>query len=195
MSDLDMLAGDLVRIVEEDISAVPTRKRIAAVARESLAEFKAQNRRALGRTPAHSTTVDGALGASEDRVRFGGEIVYEFDLVEEAFAWIADALERHSPVLSEGRDPDRSVAYAKSHEFTADGVVADPRGQVPQAREWMFRNTTPYARKIERGMSPQAPEGVYDAVAVLAAERFPRLSIRVRYVDDQPAIVIRRRRD
>jgi len=36
----------------------------------------------------------------------------------------------------------------------------------------VFLNIQPYARKIERGQSSQAPDGVYQAVATLAQRRF-----------------------
>jgi hypothetical protein len=41
-------------------------------------------------------------------------------------------------------------------------------------------NTQPYARKIERGHSKQAPNGVYETVAHLAARRFGNMA-RIRF--------------
>lgn len=70
----------------------------------------------------------------------------------------------------------------RGHRLYADGaeVAVGVRGQipadVPQAGEYVFLNIVPYARKIERGLSPQAPEGVYQTVAVLAQRRFGNLA-------------------
>jgi hypothetical protein len=44
----------------------------------------------------------------------------------------------------------------------------------------VFVNVQPYARKIERGESPSAPEGVYEAVATLARQRFGNVA-RIRF--------------
>ena len=68
------------------------------------------------------------------------------------------------------------------------------------ADEYVFINTVPYARKIERGSSSQAPDGVYQAVAMLARDRFgnvaritylvPDLSKRERS-ERNPAVIVR----
>jgi hypothetical protein len=43
-------------------------------------------------------------------------------------------------------------------------------------------NTQPYARKIEKGLSPAAPDGVYEVVAALAKRRFGNIaSIKFSY--------------
>ena len=44
----------------------------------------------------------------------------------------------------------------------------------------MFLNAQSYARKIERGQSSQAPDGVYEAVAAMAARRFGNVA-RIRF--------------
>ena len=40
----------------------------------------------------------------------------------------------------------------------------------------VYLNIQPYARKIERGESPQFPDGVYQAVAAIASRRFSNLA-------------------
>jgi hypothetical protein len=65
------------------------------------------------------------------------------------------------------------------------------------ASRYEFVSTVPYARKIERGLSPQAPDGVYQVVAVLAQKRFGNVA-RIRFSyralpgveGRQPAIII-----
>jgi hypothetical protein len=57
--------------------------------------------------------------------------------------------------------------YKRSHVLIADGVAVDDGKIPPLAKTSDVRfNIQPYARKIERGLSPQRPDGVYQAVAV-----------------------------
>ncbi len=137
---------------------------LAAYAAEGIEEAKRQNAKALGRVPPYDVYVDGREGAALTSVKPDGFIRAEFELVNEALAWINTQLQMHSPVLS-GR-------YSKSHELFADGVDTENPNAAPPADEYVFLNIQPYARKIERGQSTQAPDGVYQAVATLAQRRF-----------------------
>jgi hypothetical protein len=148
---------------------------LAAFAEEKIEEAKAQNKQVLGAVPPYDVYVDGREGAPLESVKPDGTIRAEFQLVNEALAWISTQLQLHSPVLT-GR-------YAKSHELFADGVDTENPNAAPPAEEYVFINIQPYARKIEgyRGLggvvhrgpsSPQAPDGVYQAVATLAQRRF-----------------------
>ncbi len=138
--------------------------RLASYARQAIAEAQEVNRRAIGRVPPHETFVDGRQGAPLESVRPDGVIVAEFELLGELFAWIGEMLVKNSPVLTGD--------YAASHAFFADGVAVDAGGTVPAAEEYVFLNVQPYARKIERGLSSQAPDGVYESVALMARRRF-----------------------
>lgn len=92
-------------------------------------------------------------------MRPDGVIQYEFELLGDLFVWIADQLQKHSPVLT-GR-------FQKSFTFFADGNEIDVGGVIPHdAREFVFVSSAPYARKIERW------DGVFESVAVLARQRF-----------------------
>jgi len=147
---------------------------LAEFARKALAEAQTASQRATGRVPSHDTFVDGREGADLASVKPDGVIVFRFALLREALLWIHQALVEKSPVLS-GR-------YSRSHVLFADGVEVFPGAEeVPSAREYIFLNVQPYARKIERkgdrpGQSKKAPDGVYEAVAALAAQRFGRLA-------------------
>lgn len=140
------------------------------MARELLAEAEQINLEALGHIPPYDTFVDGRLGAAEETVRpNGGVIVYEFEMLGDLFAWIGEQLVLHSPVLT-GR-------YAASHKFFADGIELEVGAPVPpEAREFVYLSDVPYARRIEKGRSPQAPDGVYQAVAALAQRRFHNIA-------------------
>lgn len=130
----------------------------AAFAREKLLEAEDTNGRVLGHVPPHKTTVDGREGASEDQVRPDGVIVYEFELVTDSLIWIGEQLKIHSPVKT-GR-------YQQSHILFADGIAVPDGSDVPQASEYIFANTQPYTRKLEK------LDGVYEGVAAIASGRF-----------------------
>jgi hypothetical protein len=160
---------DFQVLIAEEFSAAARSARLAAFAREQLGEARKANEAALGFVPAHTTVVDGQEGVSEDQVRPDGVIVYSFELLGDLFAWILEQLRAHAPV--------RSGRFRDSLQLFADGaLVADP-GEVPPAQEYVFLSPLPYARKIEgtSGRPPesrQAPDGVFEAVAALAAQRF-----------------------
>lgn len=165
-------------------------KAFANFAREKLEEGQEQNRKAIGSVPDHETFVDGKRDAPLDSVKPDGVIVFEFDLIRDLFIWIDGQLRLHSPVLT-GR-------YRDSNKFFADGVEADPANPPAASDEWVFLSTVPYARKIERGQSKKAPDGVYEVVATLAKRRFgnqARIDFSYRTIgkERQPAIVISHR--
>ncbi len=142
-------------------------KILAQYAQEKLTEADQRNESAVGYVPEHDTFVDGVAEAPLASVKPDGVIVFQFKLLGEVFQWIMDTLEQHSPVKS-GR-------YVSSHMFYADGVEADPT-DAPQASEYVFLNTQPYSRKIERGESTEAPDGVYEGVATMAQGRFGNIA-------------------
>lgn len=148
--------------------------RLAAYAKERLAEAQATNRQALGQVPPHDTYVDGRQGAAVESVKPEGVIVFDFELLDDLFAYIGEQLVIHAPV--------KSGDYQRSFAFFVDGVELEPGEPVPAFSEAVFLNTQPYSRKIERGLSDQAPDGVFQAVATLAKKRFGNLaSIRFSY--------------
>jgi hypothetical protein len=169
---IEPIDRDIDLIFAKDLSPQARSTELAEFAKEALAEAVQQNERALGHIPPHETFVDGSPGRSVDTVAPDGTIVFEFELLTDLFAWVHDQLVTHSPV--------RSGRYSKSHLFYADDTEIDITGQIPQASEYVFVNVQPYARKIERGESPSAPEGVYEAVATLARQRFGNVA-RIRF--------------
>lgn len=148
--------------------------RFAAFALTKLSEADAVNKSVLGHVPPHKTYVDGVEGVTEDRVKpDGGVVMYEFELISDTLIWIGDQLREHSPI---GRGQDKHPAlYESSHTLWADGSEVLPGADVPQASEYVFLSALPYSRKLEHGSSPQAPDGVYQAVASLAKSRFSNI--------------------
>ncbi len=164
---------DISILVSEATSPAERSRIFAQFAREQIAEASQTNTRILGRVPRSTTYVDGREGAALETVKPDGIIFTEFEIIDNTLKYIADQLEAHSPVLT-GR-------YQKSHTLIADGVEVDPHGVIPSADEYVFINTQPYARKIERGFSSQSPEGVYQVVAALAQRRISNNVAKITY--------------
>jgi len=144
-------------------------KAFADFARSELKAAQEHNRSALGRVPPHQTWVDGTLGGDLDRVKPDGTIVFEFEMVEELLLWIQEELFKNSPWLT-GR-------YTRSHALFVDGKEASLDAPLPPIeQEAFFVNLQPYARRIERGWSDKAPDGVYESVAKIAKGRFANVA-------------------
>ncbi|WP_264045525.1 hypothetical protein [Methylobacterium flocculans] len=161
---LSPLARDIDLIISEELSPDVQVQRYADFARGVLKEGQEVNRRALGYVPDHDTFVGGAQVSSLERLRISDAITFEFHLLLDVIQWIDEQLILHSPVKSE--------RYARSHAWFADDVEFPDPNNPPPAEAYVVLNAQPYARKIERGLSAQAPEGVYQAVATLAKRRF-----------------------
>lgn len=165
------MARDRLAAIDKDfdliINSVRDETGRARVLREFaekvLREGQDQNKRALGYLPEHTTYYAGGRRNDLSQVKSTDLIVFEFNLVLDVIEWIDAQLILHSPV--------RTGQYAQSHAWFADDVPMDPQNPVP-AHGYNVLSTQPYARKIERGLSPMAPDGVYEAVAVLARRRF-----------------------
>lgn len=162
---IEPLDRDIQLILKETLSPEARSAMLAEFAQEAIGEAEEINRQVMGRVPRKTVSVDGRPGAELSTVKPDGVIVAEFELVTDALAWIGEQLVLHSPVLT-GRFQD-------SHVLFLDGVQFDPAHKlIPPFKEAVFLNIQPYARKIERGLSQQAPDGVYQVVATLARSRF-----------------------
>lgn len=187
---VEPLERDVELFISANLSPKAQSALLAQFAREQLGIAQEINKQATGSVPQHKTFVDGRAEAPLEGVRPDGTIIFEFTLLLDLFAWIGAELVQHSPI------GDPPIHYFQSHLFFADGVQVAPGERVPEATTYSFVNAVPYARKIERGLSPQAPDGVYHVVAVLAQRRFGNIA-RVRFTfreilghGRQPAIEI-----
>jgi hypothetical protein len=157
-----------VEVLLDDILSPQARSRhIADFARDQFRDAQATNRQALGRVPPHESFVDGRQTDDFDSVRPDGQITITFQLIGEVLEWIGEQLVLASPVLT--------GAYSRTHAIFADGIETTGKG-ISEGSSFVFLNTRPYARKIELGQSDQAPEGVYEAVAAVAANRFGNIA-------------------
>jgi len=174
MARTSVFARDVKLIVDRNLSVEARQKMIARQARKILAEAKATNAHAFeGREPSYRQAVDGKVGAALESVNPDrGKIVFTFNLtvpvIEKAHQWLVAA----SPVLT-GR-------YAASHILLVDGVEVDWSNIPPDAEEYTILSPLPYARKIERGQSNKAPDGVYEVTEALINARFGNI-VRARF--------------
>ncbi|WP_099866064.1 hypothetical protein [Pararhizobium haloflavum] len=181
----------------EDLTSPEARSaRLARFAREAIDEAQTFNRSATGRDVPYEVTVDRQKGKPIDQVAPDGVVIAEFELIGAVIEWIGDELLKASPILT-GR-------FMRSHLLFVDGVEHTPGAALPNgAAEFVFVNSQPYARKIERGQSAQAPDGVYEVIAAIAKKRFGnQAQIRFSFrsisgskasADRQPAIIVRAR--
>lgn len=183
-----------------NISPEEQSRAFATLAREQIDDAKRFNLRVLGIEPPSRTYVDGLLGVPLEQVKPNGVIFTEFELLVDVLAYISAMLHAFSPV--------RSGRYERGHRLLVDGIAMDidtPAllAQIRGGEEFVFVNVVPYARKIEQGSSQMAPNGVYEAVAMLARRRFGRIAkIQFNYRTTlggitkekslrQPAIIVR----
>lgn len=176
---IESISRDIDLIIDEMLSPEAQAKAFAVAAREARDEAQAINRSALGRDAEFETIVDGRVGASEDTAKVPGRIVYDFDLGNQVLTSIYEMLLSTAPI--------ESGDYRKSIRIYVDGVeVSYAPDQIEGAEEVVFTTVSPYARKLEgaaatkdnpkRYISPQAPDGVFQAVALLARKRFGNIA-------------------
>lgn len=174
VAKVDTLDRD-IDVLLEDMTPQGAKKAFVAIARQERDRAVAQNTRALGRKPTYTTSVNGHIGAHEDRVTLPGTIIYEFDIATQMVAEIVGLLKKHSPVFK-GR-------YRESFAVFVDGTeVADPMLATADYQEVVILSTVAYARKIERGLSKQTPNGVFQVVAAMASRKYSAIaSIKFSY--------------
>lgn len=173
---------DITVFLQDNLSVEARQKKMADLARKALNETKAQNERIVGHEVPYEQIVDGRKNAPLESVNPDtGVIVFLFELGTEVLSWIGEQLVLHSPI------GDPPIHYKDSHILLADGVEIELGAQIPMAEVYTFVNVVPYARKIERGESEQAADGVYEVVADMAKRRFGNIAqIKFTYVSTIP---------
>lgn len=194
---------DIEILLDNTLSPSALGKQFAVIAASLIDDAKNINRRVLGREPTFTTYVNGRAGAPLESVGIKGVIFTEFELVTDILNFIANMLEKFSPVGEPSdRRPGHPGLYKRSHTLFADNTEIDltTPALVPQilaADEYVFVNTVRYARKLEHGASTQALDGIYQAVANIARRRYSKVA-KIEYNfrsihggERNPAIVIR----
>lgn len=171
------LAQEVKAIFDVGVRSEERQRLFAQFARDELLRAQKQNESVLGFVPNHVSTVDGQKTENYDRVRPDGIIRIEFELLQGVFEWFRQALMKESPVGSPtDKRPGHPGLYRESHVLTADQDYVPWGEPVPMAKEYAILSVVPYARKIERGLSPQARGGVYQSVAALAGNRWSNIA-------------------
>ncbi|MBW7965315.1 hypothetical protein [Bradyrhizobium sp. BR 10261] len=184
--------GELQALAGPDVRA----QILADAARDILVQTDAENAAAIGTAIPHRTVVDGVPTEDLERVHAEGLIARTYDLMPAVLLQIGNWLWQHSPV--------RSGRYQHSHRLEADGegIAAVTEGWSlpglsPNLKEFTFLSTVHYAPLIEPhgdepGESRQAPDGVYQVIALLAKEMFAGIAtITFEYRGIEPAIIVR----
>jgi hypothetical protein len=173
MARIGVFSREVEMLVSRHLSPEARQRKAAQAARQILSEAQQTNKRALGVVPPVKQFVDGSAGAPLESVNPDhGRIVFQFEIAGDMLRWIGEQLVLNSPVLTS--------RYRDSHVLLADGVEVEADGKIPEAQVYTFVNIQPYARKIERGESDQAPDGVFEVVAALAQRRFGNVA-RIRF--------------
>mgnify|MGYP003385971723 CR=1 FL=1 len=160
------------------------RKLFIDFAKQKRDEAIDRNTRALdGRKPEFQTIVDGREGNREEAVKLGGQIVYLFDIGTPTLNQAVDATYQLLLELS----PVRTGKYRQAHLFLVNGIERDA-GQEGAPVVFKpddvvsFTNLLPYARRIDRGWSEQAPNGVYESAYTTIRRQFGgTLNVRFAY--------------
>lgn len=170
---IDPIDRDVALLLDETLGADAVAEILRQEAAQALLEAQDQNQRALGYVPEHVTFVDGAPAQGLAGIRPGSTVTFEFQLLTDVIEWVHLQLVTHSPVGPGPKEPGNR--YSEQHVWFADDIEMDPMNP-PPAEQYMVLNAQPYARRIERGWSNQAPGGVYEAVAGMAKARFGNIA-------------------
>lgn len=137
--------------------------------------------RLLGPSTQYRQFVDGREGAPLESVRFAGRIVFTVNRLGDVIHWIYMQLVRGSPI---GPNTPPHLHYFEDHQIYVNGerVAAGHVVNPPPDAVVTLVDGRDYAAKIERGLSVQAPDGVYEIVAVAARRRFPNVRIVFDYM-------------
>lgn len=152
------------KAVKEQLSPEALGKLIAKQALAMASRVEDGHRQQLGTTFPRTQIVDGVIGG---RLEAGRQvIVFRWSVQPFIVRWIIDELRRRSPRLT-GK-------YSQSHRLLINGNEVDPAdfSQFRPDDEVAIVSLLPYARKIERGQSRQAPKGVYELAAMAARVKF-----------------------
>lgn len=190
---------DVELFLKEGFAPEELEKAIKGFTREQIAKATGQNKSSIsGSGKNYKIFVDGHESSIDSITANTREIHVTFPLVEDVLQWIQDHLELNSPVGSPPKDKHPGL-YKRSHTIYADGVETFIGPDIAEAEEYAFINEVIYARKIEHGQSKQAPDGVYQGVALLAARQFSKVAkIFFSYRESltfgrQPAVIVKPR--
>lgn len=179
----------IINVAVAKLKPPDAQKRHAEIARKGLADHLAK---AKGK-PQVVTFVDGRRDASEDSVKFGGVIRYEFRQMAEVAAFALKRAQELSPIQS-GAYKDAWFAMAGGKQVSADGV--------PNTGEIVITNDKPYHRKLEMTVNAEhwrgkararLPAGIVERVRQEVMRQFPGVQASVSFITLQGGYVLKGR--
>lgn len=184
-------------VAATDLKPPEFQKYVAKFARRTLAEYVA----ARSDVPQVVTYVDGRLGASEETVKYGGVIRYEFGagslIVVAALQWLQAEARKVGTEYAEGffvgvlktttkgRSGGRQTTAheAEGRLIPASSFAAQSRA-LPSDSNYIIGNRLPYNRKVDvqmmggRSMSFAIDDKIFDRCAAAMRGRFPGFDVR-----------------
>ena len=152
-----------VSLFLQDLAGPERRALLKETADEVFGEARAQNRAALGYAPPEMLRTDGVVGKPPEDMAQGGHSTLSFEFGGDVIAFTIDLARRLSP-RSGLNSKSVDQTFAGSHVALVDGVLLAPPYQTGAFQKATVFNLQPYNRKIERGLSRQRPNGVYEAL-------------------------------
>lgn len=172
------------RTIQESHAAAMER-----AARATFRDAQTRNKAELGFEPPHQWFVDGRASDNLRGVKRGGRIECRFDvaggLLEKAVDLAIAEFMRLAPVGSPPEDKHPGL-YRRSLRMMVNGAQRDAsreRSGVVRLKRGdvvTLTNLLPYARRLERGWSRQAPNGILEKVAMIVRRRYGSL-LNVRF--------------
>lgn len=173
----DPPVGTELALINDPREPTSIGRAVAEFVSRELQQIDAENLIRFGFAVARTVRVDRRRDVALYNVKpQGGEIEAEWkSMVNLVLVWIAKTLDERSPVVS--------GAYQRGHILMADGAAIDVLQEIPAAKEYIFFNEVPYARRLEIGKTKtgrdfviQVPSRIYDRTAKDAASRFSNVA-------------------
>lgn len=148
------------------------REMIRRAAQQAFDETRARNLSATGQVLPEKIVTDGVLNKRpEDMVVGGKSELLTGEPGTRVIPFTLALLERVSPRGRSNSKPEEA-RYAKSHAVFVDGQrIDEPYILPPNWSRLVFTSLSPYHRKIERGLSKQRPNGVYELLVYPEVEK------------------------
>lgn len=185
-----------IELAVSDLQSPEFEKYVANFARKVLAEHLAE----LPVKPHVLTIVDGRVGASEDSVKYGGIIRYEFghagDVVKECLDWLRTEASKVGRKYAESffvgvlKQETRGKGKRTFQSYEAEGrkIPAAQFGAESRAlsgnEQFIIGNSRPENRKIDVQLMGQEPvkfsvdDKIYDRCVMAMRGRFPGFEIK-----------------
>lgn len=152
-----------IELILEGLSTTERRALIKEAADETFGAARRQNEQALGYRPPEKLTTDNVRNKQPEDMKLGGYSSLEFEVGSDILVFAAELAKRISPRSGSNRKA-KNRTYAENHLVIVDGEVIPPPYDRPDFETAIIANLLPYTRKIERGLSKQRPNGVYEAL-------------------------------